>query len=145
MTGEDTYEAGTAASRPLAFIYDRHATEDSTVLEMRLKACAKYVSSQGWGFGGWWVDKGDDALTNDRRPAFDILLRALQATGSSYPRVCLVHDFERLSRDDQTRRLFARRVLLAGGWVETTSGETTKPGDRHHGLITTPPGPGADT
>jgi hypothetical protein len=134
----------TTPTQPLAFIYDRHVTEDTTVLEMRLKACAKYVSANGWGFGGWWVDKGDDALTDDRRPAFDILLRTLQATGSSHPRACLVHDFERLSRDDQARRIFAQRILLAGGWIETTSGEATKPGSRHRGLITTPPGPKAD-
>ncbi|MBV9022939.1 MAG: recombinase family protein [Streptomycetaceae bacterium] len=125
-------------TRPLAFIYDRHATEDTTVLEMRLKACAKYVSAQGWGFGGWWVDKGDDALTDDRRPAFDILLHTLQATSADHPRVCLVHDFERLSRDDQARRIFTRRILLTGGWGETTRGETTKPGDNKRGLLTTP-------
>jgi hypothetical protein len=131
----------TTDQKPLAFIYDRHATENTTVLEMRLKACAKYVSANGWGFGGWWVDKGDDALTDDRRPAFDILLRTLQATGSNHPRVCLVHNWERLSRDYEARRTFARRILLVGGWVETTSGETTKPGDNRCGLLTTP---GAD-
>lgn len=112
----------TTDQTPLVFIYDRCCTQDATELERRLKACAKYVSAQGWGFGGWWRDNGDAALTNDRRPAFDTLLRTMQAAGDC-PRVCLVYSWDRLSRDMQARGQMTRRVLLLGGWVETCDGE----------------------
>ncbi|MDF3290749.1 recombinase family protein [Streptomyces silvisoli] len=129
----------TVQTPPLAFIYDRSTTTNTAALELRLKACAEYVNAQGWGFGGWWVDKGDQALTDDRRPAFDALLRTLEASGESHPRVCLVHDWTRLSHDSWNRRIFARRIMLAGGWVETTEGETTKPEDARRGLLTGAP------
>ena len=125
--------------RPVAFIYDRCTTTNTAVLELRLKACAKYVSAHGWAFGGWWVDKGDEALTDDCRPAFDVLLRTLERTGAAQPRVCLVHDWHRLSRDEWARRAFARRVTMAGGWVETVAGETSRAEDARRGLLTGAP------
>ncbi|MEU1626665.1 recombinase family protein [Streptomyces sp. NPDC020096] len=126
--------------RPLAFIYDRCTTNDTTELERRLKACAEYVTAQGWGFGGWWRDNGDYALTNDRRPAFDTLLRTMRAAGTG-PRVCLVYSWERLSRDMQARGLMTRRVLLLDGWVETCDGEKRTPGgeDSQKGRLTRAP------
>ncbi|WP_269859575.1 recombinase family protein [Streptomyces sp. RPT161] len=122
----------------MAFIYDRCATQNTFVLELRLRECAKYTSEHGWGFGGWWVDEGDDALTDDHRPGFDGLERAVRQAGDR-PKVCLVFDWARLSNDDWNRRIFARRVMLAGGWVETVRGETTKPSDAQRGLLTGAP------
>ncbi|GAA1909344.1 recombinase family protein [Streptantibioticus ferralitis] len=110
------------ADQPLAFIYDRRATSHRELLEARLKACAKYTSAQGWGFGGWWVDEGEEALT-DRRPAFDLLLHAMQDAGSDRPRVCLIFGWGRLSHNERIRGVMMRRVLLSGGWVETCQGE----------------------
>jgi hypothetical protein len=106
----------------LAFIYDRCATQDTTELERRLTACGEYVIARGWGFGGWWRDTNDHALVNDHRPAFDALLRTMRAA-EGCERVCLVYDWDRLSRDLQARGLMTRRVLLLGGWVETCGGE----------------------
>ncbi len=125
----------------VAFIYDRHATQNTVILDLRLKACARYVSDHSWGFGGWWVDNGDYALTDDRRPAFDALLRTMQAADRTQPRVCLVHDWSRLSRDMKARGLLTRRVLLLGGGVETCSGEKREPGDgiQHTGRLTSGP------
>ncbi|WP_269858341.1 recombinase family protein [Streptomyces sp. RPT161] len=115
----------------LAFIYDRCATKNTTELERRLTVCADYVSSHGWGFGGWWRDDGDYALTNDHRPAFDTLLRAMRATADGPRRVCLIHDWDRLSRDQAARGVMTRRVLLEGGWVETCTGEKCTPDGRY--------------
>ncbi len=131
----------TTEQTPLAFIYDRHVTQTEVILELRLKACARYVSEHGWGFGGWWIDKGDCALTDDHRPAYDTLLRTMQAADASRPRVCLIYDWARLSRDMKARGLLTRRVLLLGGWVETCSGERRAPGDsgRSPGRLTSGP------
>ncbi|MDF2260702.1 recombinase family protein [Streptantibioticus ferralitis] len=130
----------TSHQTPLVFIYDRCATQDTRELERRLKACAEYVSTYGWGFGGWWRDSGDYALTNDRRPAFDTLLRTMQAVGDC-PRVCLVYDWDRLSRDVQARDLMTRHVLLLGAWVETCDGEKRTPSGKHRqvGRLTSGP------
>ncbi|MCQ4041617.1 recombinase family protein [Streptantibioticus rubrisoli] len=125
---------------PLAFIYDRCATKSTAELERRLEACGEYVTAHGWGFGGWWRDNGDYALTNDRRPAFDTLLRTMRAAGND-PRVCLVYDWDRLSRDTRVRRVMTRRVLLLGGWVETCRGEKRTPDGKHvpPGYLTSAP------
>ncbi len=114
-----------APPQPLAFIYDRHATDNTVILEQRLEACVRYAAAQGWNLGGRWVDKGDYALTDDHRPEFDALLRAMRAASSAQPRVCLVHDWHRLSRGLVARGLMTRRVLVLSRdvWVETCGGE----------------------
>jgi DNA invertase Pin-like site-specific DNA recombinase len=109
--------------RPLAFIYDRHATANKVMLQLRLEACAQYAEAQGWQIGGWFVDEGDDALTTDKRPAFEAMLNTVRAASIDVPRVCLVHDWDRLSHDQESRRLLTRRVLHLGTWVETCHGE----------------------
>ena len=98
--------------RPLAFLYDRHATTVEIELDRRRNLCEKYLAERGWDIAGWWVDKGDCALTDDHRPEFDALLRAMQAAGPARPRVCLIHDWSRLSRNLGARGLMTRRVLL---------------------------------
>jgi DNA invertase Pin-like site-specific DNA recombinase len=107
----------------LAFVYDRHATTNPVVLEGRLQKCAQYAEAKGWTIGGWYLDEGTDALTSDQRPAFDSMLNTIRAVGADVPRVVLVHDWARLSRDDQARGLFTRKVLQLGAWVETCGGE----------------------
>ncbi|WP_269857940.1 recombinase family protein [Streptomyces sp. RPT161] len=116
-----------ASQHALVFVYDRHATLARDMLLMRLETCAEYAEKKGWRIAGWWVDQGDDALTNDKRPAFGLMLNTIRAAGTDVPRVVLVHDWHRFSRDDAARGLFTRKVLHLGGWVETCQGEKRLP------------------
>lgn len=110
----------------LAFIYDRHFTSAEAILNIRLQDCHTYAERCGWETAGEWLDRGADALTNDHRPLFDDLCAALaQAAAAGRRTVCLVQDWDRLSRDDQAKNLFARRIASAGGWIETVHGDTT--------------------
>ncbi len=111
----------------LAFIYDRQATRNPLTLELRLRACAEYVDRQGWGYGGWFVDRGDNALALDRRPALDHLCNTMRAAGADKQRVCLVFNWERFAYDPAVRALLTRRVFALGGWVETCQGERRTP------------------
>lgn len=113
------------AQPPLAFIYDRHVTTAEAILDIRLQDCRAYVTRQGWDTAGEWLDRGTDALTNDRRPLFDDLCWAVErATAAGRRAVLLVQDWDRLSRDEQARAGFVRRIQLGGGWSETVQGET---------------------
>ncbi len=117
----------TTTQPPLAFIYDRHASRTLAVLLLRLTACQEYAEEQGWEIAGKWYDHGDHALLDDHRTKFDRMLNALQvAHRSGREVVCLVFDWDRLSRDDGNRRVFVRKVTFTGGWVETITGETSK-------------------
>ncbi|MBV9026569.1 MAG: recombinase family protein [Streptomycetaceae bacterium] len=117
----------TPTQHPLAFIYDRLATVNRVILQLRLETCAQYAGAQGWQIGGWFVDEGDDALTTDRRPAFDAMCNTIRAAGVDAPRVCLLHDWDRLSRDKETCGLLTGRVLRLGARVETCFGEQRRP------------------
>ncbi|MEU6173961.1 recombinase family protein [Streptantibioticus parmotrematis] len=112
---------------PVAYVYDRHATRAIGMLNARMDACTIYMEAKGWRGGGRWLDVGDDALSDDRRPAYDALLRTVHAAGSDVRRVVLVHDWDRLSRDPAACGLLTRRVLTLGAWVETTFGEQRRP------------------
>lgn len=131
---------------PLAFVYDRHATTTRVILQLRLEECRDYAEAKGWPIVGEWIDLGDHALLDDRRPEFDQCLARLLAAHrqGDQPVVMLVHDWDRLSFDRAQRAIYSRRVELAGGWIETIIGETSKPHDRHRGLLTAAPGPEAD-
>lgn len=118
------------SSRPLAYVYDRRVGLDSALLNRRLKECARYVTRHGWGFGGWWVDVGNDALNARSRPAFTALLNCVSDADPSVPRVCLIHDWGRLSHSLEDVDLFTGQVLALGAWVETCSGETRTPNGR---------------
>lgn len=107
----------------LAFVYDRLATTNTVILELRLQKCAQYAEAKGWTIGGWFLDEGTDALTNDHRPAFDHLLNAVRNAGADVPRVVLVHDWTRFSRDEDARGLFTRRIIHLGASAETCDGE----------------------
>ncbi|MEU6175349.1 recombinase family protein [Streptantibioticus parmotrematis] len=108
---------------PLAFVYDRHVTQAIGMVQARMDACTAYLETKGWTSGGCWLDVGDDALSDDRRPAFDAMLCTVHAAGTGAQRVVLVHGWDRLSRDGHACGLLTRRVLLLGAWVETTLGE----------------------
>lgn len=119
---------------PLAFIYDRHVTTGEAMLNLRLQDCHAYATKREWEPAGEWLDRGVDALTSDHRPLFDDLCWALErAVAEGRRAVCLVQDWDRLSRDEQAKSAFARRIVLAGGWIETahgdTAGETNAPAD----------------
>ncbi|GAA1924892.1 recombinase family protein [Streptantibioticus ferralitis] len=118
------------ATQPVAFVYDRRAMSQRELLEARLRACARYISAQGWGFGGWWVDEGEHALT-DHRPEFDRLLTAVREAECDRPRVCLIYGWNRLAHSNEIRGVMTRRVLLLGGWVETCQGEKRTPDGRY--------------
>jgi DNA invertase Pin-like site-specific DNA recombinase len=117
----------TADQKPLAFVYDRLVTTNKVILQLRLEACAQYVEKQGWEVGGWFVDEGDDALTTDRRPAFDAMCNTIRAAGADVPRVVLVHDWDRFSRDREACGLLTRRLLQLGVRIETCFGEQRRP------------------
>ncbi|MFJ5841882.1 hypothetical protein ACIQGO_34940 [Streptomyces shenzhenensis] len=126
-----------SAAPPLAYIYDRCATDNRVVLDLRLHALGEYVKERGWGWGGSWVDEGDRALISDDRPAFDTLVRSMEAS-LGRERVCLVYDWGRLCHDRIHRQVFARRILLAGGWLSTISGDIVRHGAIEGSLTTTP-------
>jgi DNA invertase Pin-like site-specific DNA recombinase len=122
-----TFRTDSSASPPLAFVYDRRATVNKVILQLRLETCAQYAEAQGWQIGGWFVDEGDDALTADRRPAFDAMCNTIRAADIDTPRVCLVYDWHRFSCDQQACGLLTHRVLRLGARVETCFGEQRRP------------------
>lgn len=115
-------ELVTTPARPtLAFIYDRHATLTTVDLELRIERCRRYAVERGWVVAAEWVDRGDDALTNWMRPRWDQLIYAMQQAAA--PAVCLVADWDRISRDPSWRGILRMAVAQAGGYCVTAAGE----------------------
>ena len=113
---------------PLAFVYDRHASPTEAVLTLRLDLCRLHATEQGWELAGEWVDRGDAALSDGHRPAFDELLQKLrEVRQAGRAVVCLVADWHRLSRDAGAERAFRARVATAGGYTATCSGDDDLP------------------
>lgn len=111
----------------LAFVYDRCATLNRAMLELRLVACTEHLVKRGWDPVGQFVDYGDDALANDDRPRFGEMLRAMtRAAGRE--RVCLVFDWGRLSHDVDRRQEFTHAALDAGAWLTTVDGQSVRMG-----------------
>ncbi|MET9292615.1 recombinase family protein [Streptomyces sp. NPDC003077] len=108
---------------PLAFIYDRNATFNHRLLDMRLDGCRTYAERQGWDIAGTWTDHGDDALDSDRRPEFDRLLHAMLEASRSRTVLCLIHNWDRYAHNGPSRTTFQQRVALAGGYTATTFDE----------------------
>lgn len=112
---------------PMAFIYDRHTTDDRGALERRLKACVTFARNAEWDIAGYYIDNGPNALSDSCRPALD---RALYVM-SAQPRddrelVLLVHDWERISRDLLRQGTIIRLARLSGGRTQTvTAGDDT--------------------
>jgi DNA invertase Pin-like site-specific DNA recombinase len=110
-------------TRPLAFIYDRHATPTAGPLDDRLARCREYAGQRGWAVAGQWVDRGDDALRSHPRPEWDALTAAMQRTRRR-PVVCLVESWDRISRSGGCAAALRRLVAQAGGYCATVHGET---------------------
>ncbi|MFG3287239.1 recombinase family protein [Streptomyces sp. NPDC048179] len=121
----------------LAYVYDRCATTNTAMLELRLAACVEHLVERGWGPAGQFIDRGDDALTN-KRPAFDDMLRAM-TEDAGRERVCLVYDWGRLSHDRDHQQEFTHSVLGAGGWLATVAGESVRVGIVPDGRLTGAP------
>lgn len=109
---------------PLAFVYDRHATSSPDALNTRLETVRAYIAAQGMAIGGWFVDTGDDALSAAGRPAFDALCNTMANTDGGADKVCLVHDWTRLSHDGPARAALQRRIRWAGGVTWTAQGDS---------------------
>lgn len=105
------------AQRVVAFVYDRHTTPGSESLRARLEACSRYAREQGWEIGGWHVDKGDDAVTHDVRPALDAAVRLMDRVERGRPRVLLVFSRGRLHNHPRVQQALAARAEMAGGSV----------------------------
>jgi hypothetical protein len=126
-------------SPPLAYIYDRCATDNRAYLDLRMAALGEYVTERGWDRGGFFIDYGDDALIRGSRPEFDALVSALESAPPGVERLCLVFDWGRLSHDVDHRQAFTRRVLGAGAWLETIDGESARIGAVPDGRLTSGP------
>ncbi|MEU7431101.1 hypothetical protein AB0B07_09620 [Streptomyces sioyaensis] len=120
--------AAVFAERPLAHIYDRAASRSRTFLDLRLLGCRNTAVRHGWEVAGTWVDLADAALDDlpAQRPEFMGLIAAMRTAreSSGRPVICLVHNWDRLSRDGEHRTAFQRHVAGAGGWTATTFDET---------------------
>lgn len=115
-------DAVTAAEeRVRAFIYDRHATTTTVILDIRLDRCRAYAESRGWDIAGVWVDLGNHAL-GSYRPQLKGLCAAMEL--ESGPVLCLVDDWDRFSRDGSHSAVMRNRITQAGGHCETVDGET---------------------
>lgn len=118
-----------------AFIYDRHATTSTVILDIRLDRCRAYAESRGWEVAGIWLDLGDYALGH-QRPQFDGLCVAMGLeTG---PVICLVDDWDRLTRDASQSAVMRRRIGQAGGHCVTVGGESDAPAEKARERLCTP-------
>ncbi|WP_326648369.1 MULTISPECIES: recombinase family protein [unclassified Streptomyces] len=130
----DDQEA-TAEDRPRAFIYDRHATTSTVILDIRLDRCRAYAESRGWDVAGIWLDLGDHALSH-HRPQFDALCVAMDRAPGRI--VCLVDGWDRLTRDASQSSVMRHRVGQTGGHCVTAEGESDAPAEKQRGRLCTP-------
>lgn len=123
----------TAAIPPtLAFVYDRRFTPTVAILGLRLETCREYAAELGWEIAGEWVDVDDHALSDEVRPQFGLMLTAMRAaadTGRTV--VCLLNEWDRLSRDANRQAAFCYRIRRAGGYTATQLGESDRPARDH--------------
>ncbi|AXG77626.1 recombinase family protein [Streptomyces paludis] len=111
----------TAEPPPLVFLYDRHpGLRARAILNLRLDGCQNWAAARHWEIAGRWVDLGDDALTDHRRPGFDELVTFMAEIPGDRTKICLVHHWERLTRHGD-RADYQRRVREAGGYIATTA------------------------
>lgn len=124
-----------AEVRTRAFVYDRHATTSTIMLDIRLDRCRAYAKSRGWDVAGIWLDLGDHALGH-YRPQFEALFVAMDNNPGHI--VCLVDDWHRLTRDASQSSVMRRRIAQAGGHCETAGGESDEPSEKARGRLCTP-------
>ncbi|MGW7247680.1 recombinase family protein [Streptomyces decoyicus] len=96
------------------------------VLDNRLIGCRGTAAARGWEFAGEWLDTGDAALDDapGLRPQFMDMVRKMAAAVAHRPVICLVHNWDRFSRDTAHRTAFQRHVAGAGGFCATTFDES---------------------
>lgn len=124
-----------SAAVPLAFIYDRHATPQRALLDLRVEACREYAADAGYEVAGVWVDEGDDALQGTTRPQFDALLEELAAAAATGRRAfCLVNGWDRLAHAEGSTA-FQNRIQARGGWTVTALGEDDLPRSARRGSV----------
>ncbi|MDT0459631.1 recombinase family protein [Streptomyces sp. DSM 41527] len=112
---------------PVAFVYDRCASRSLRQLEIRMAGCDSYADRRGWVLAGRWIDLGEGALT-EQRPQLGALLEAMYEEADRCEVLCLVHNWGRLSADGTLRLALQTRLVEAGGWTETTFGESDRRG-----------------
>lgn len=121
--------------QPVVFIYDRvvsRTAQSRVALHLRLLACRDLAVSQEWTIGGWYLDNGEEALSDLRRPALDRALHVMQQMPRGQGRYLLVHDWNRLSRSLAAQRVIDRRTRLAYGVVCTVAGPSDERARQGH-------------
>lgn len=117
----------THVQAPLAFVYDRCAGRAHRDVDMRLMGCHAYADGMGWVLagGGPWLDRGADALTH-HRPQLAEMLDRMRAEAARREVLCLIHSWGRLATDHTHRLVLQQRIIEAGGWTNTTFGESDR-------------------
>lgn len=124
------------AQQLLAFVYDRRFTPTLGILEIRLDTCREFAAEMTWEIAGEFVDVDADAMSDDHRPQFELMLTAMRAAHESgRPVVCLLNDWDRLSRDPYRQAGFRHRIRGAGGYTATQLGESDRPARDHVRLL----------
>lgn len=114
------------------FIYDRRFTPTLGILEIRLETCREYAAEMDWEIAGEFVDVGDAAMSDDHRPQFDAMLTAMQgAAAAGHHVLCLLNEWDRLSRDPYRQTKFRDLIKAAGGHTATQLGESDRPARGH--------------
>lgn len=113
---------------PLAFIYDRRLTPTLGILQLRLETCREYATEMRWDIAGEWIDTDEHAMSDDNRPQFDSMIAAMRAAANAGRSViCLLNEWDRLTRDAHRQAAFRHHVALAGGYTATQLGEDDRP------------------
>ncbi|MFJ9917636.1 hypothetical protein [Actinacidiphila glaucinigra] len=119
----------TAATRPIALIYDRLTRPGPSLLTERLRECERYAAEAGWEYKGIWIEHGPHAHSATDRPQLDALVHLVRVFSSARPVICLVSSWDRLG-DEASRAQLQLRVREAGGWCATVGGAS----DRDEGV-----------
>lgn len=118
----------TSPAAPLAFIYDRRFSPTRAILDLRLEVCREYAAEMRWDIAGPYVDEDDNAMSDTNRPEFAEMVEAMRkATAMGRSALCLINDWDRLSRDPQGNAVFRRQIAQAGGYTVTSLGEDDRP------------------
>ncbi|SNT19411.1 recombinase family protein [Actinacidiphila glaucinigra] len=115
----------TAATRPIALIYDRLTRPGPSLLIERLSDCEQYAAEADWEHKGIWIEHGPHAHSATDRPQLDALVHLVRAFSHARPVICLVSSWARLG-DEASRAQLQLRVREAGGWCATVGGASDR-------------------